>query len=460
MLSFFNTLTRKKEVFTPIEPNHVRMYHCGPTVYDRVHIGNMRAFIFADIVRRAMEYNGYSVTQVMNITDIGHLISDDDTSEDKMTKALRARNMPVTLQNMLAIGQEYTDVFIHDIEQLNILIPNKMPKASDHITDTIKLISILTEKGHTYTTSDCIYFDTSTLSDYGKLGGLDIKNINSELNSRITENPEKKNPRDFALWKLDKTQGWQSPWGKGFPGWHIECSGMSMKYLGETFDIHTGGEDLAMVHHNNEIAQSECATGKKFVNYWLHNAFVNIGNDKMAKSSGTGITIQTLIDNGYNPFAYRLLLLQSHYRSPITFSWESMDSAQRSFQNLMQLFNDLGPDTGLSNTEFLSKFKEALDDDLATPRAFALVYSVLKSDIPNMDKRATLLAMDRVFGLDIEHADKYIIPSLSSLAEGEYIPNDVQKLINQRTKARQEKDWETSDRLRDEIIAKGFEVRD
>lgn len=316
-----NTLSKEKELFTPIVPNQVGMYHCGPTVYDFIHIGNLRAFLLADITRRVFEYNDYAVNQVMNITDIGHLVSDGDDGDDKMTKGLKREGWEINLENMLKLARKYEDAFLSDISDMNILRPKIVARASEHIDEDITIIKNLEDKGHTYVISDGVYFATDTMHDYGKLGNM----MQTGHDHARIENSEKKNPRDFALWKLDADKGWESPWGRGFPGWHIECSGMSMKYLGDQFDIHTGGHDLASVHHNNEIAQSECSTGHTpFVKYWLHNEFVNMGADKMAKSGSNSVTLETLREKNIDPIALRYLYLQSHYRSQVSFSWNNV----------------------------------------------------------------------------------------------------------------------------------------
>jgi cysteinyl-tRNA synthetase len=297
MLTFYNTLTRQKEEFVPIRSGQVGMYNCGPTVYDRVHIGNLRAYVFADTLRRVPEYNNYDVTQVINITDVGHLVTDADAGEDKMTKGLRREGLPLTLAGMKQLGARYTEEFIADLAALNIKHPTYLPKASDNIAEDIAIIETLSSKGYTYQTDDGVYFDTTKLSDYGKLAHLQSV---EETTSRLTIGAEstKKNPRDFALWKFDQHLGWKSPFGQGFPGWHIECSGMSMKYLGETFDIHTGGIDHIPVHHTNEIAQSEAANDKPLAHYWLHVNFLNIDDTKISKSLGNTLTLQELVEHG------------------------------------------------------------------------------------------------------------------------------------------------------------------
>lgn len=442
-----NTLTKNKELFTPINSGIVGMYHCGPTVYGSIHIGNLRAFLLGDIVRRVFEYNGYKTNQVMNITDIGHLVSDGDDGDDKMTKGLRNEGMEITLDNMLKLARKYEDVFVRDISDMNILRPKILPRASEHIDEDIEIIKKLEEKGFTYIISDGVYFDTEKMPDYGKLGGLSHSH-----ESRIGEISEKKNPRDFALWKFDDTKGWPSPWGQGFPGWHIECSGMGMKYLGEQFDIHTGGHDLASIHHNNEIAQSECSTGHApFVNYWLHNEFVNIGETKMAKSGDNSITLETVRTNGINPVALRYLYLQSHYRSQISFSWDALSGAETALKKLQSYISRID-EMGKISEEYQDQFYTMINDDLNTAGALAIVWELIKNpDVSDVDKKATILDFDRVLGLGLD--------SIKPETETE-IPEHIKKILHEREIAREKKDWHSSDLLRNEIQALGYELKD
>ncbi len=451
-LKITNTLSGEKEIFQPIKKGLVGMYNCGPTVYDFVHIGNLRAYVFADILRRTLEVNSYKVTQVVNITDIGHLAGDGDSGEDKMTKGLKREGKPFTLEAMKELADFYTERFKEDLRDLNIQMPTHLPKASEHIKEDIVLIKKLEEKNFTYKTSDGVYFDTSKDADYGKLGGLSAESTES----RIGINDEKKNSRDFALWKFNDKLGFESPWGKGFPGWHIECSAMSMKYLGETFDLHTGGIDHISVHHNNEIAQSESATGKPFVHYWLHNAFVNIGNEKMAKSDGNFLRIQTLKDRKISPLAYRLWLLGARYSTPMNFSWEAMEGAQNSLKKLQTKIQNLGEKeekTGKPDQKYLEKFTEFVNDDLDTPRALALLWKVLDdAELSPKDKKATVLEFDKVLGLKLDAA-------LDSETSTE-LPEEIKKLAEKRENTRKNKDWKTSDTLREELEKLGFKVKD
>lgn len=443
-----NTLTRQKETFEPISPGSVSMYQCGPTVYDNAHIGNLRSYTMGDIIRRVFEYNGYLVNQVMNITDIGHLVSDGDDGDDKMTKGLKREGMEVTLENMLKLARKYEEIFLADISEMNILQPKIVARASEHIAEDIEIIQKLEEKGFTYTISDGIYFDTEKMPDYGKLGGLSSSN-----ESRIGEISEKKNQRDFALWKFDNTKGWESPWGQGFPGWHIECSGMGMKYLGEQFDIHTGGHDLASVHHNNEIAQSECSTGHApFVKYWLHNEFVNLGEDKMAKSGGNSITLQTVRDNKINPLALRYLYLQSHYRSQVSFSWDSLAASETALKKLQNYISRI-KETGDISESYQTLFTDMVNDDLNTAGGLAVVWELIKNpDVSDADKKATILDFDRVLGLKLD--------KVSIEEETFEVPDHIQKLLKEREIAREKQDWHTSDLIRNEIQALGYELKD
>jgi cysteinyl-tRNA synthetase len=444
-----NTLTKKKELFTPITPKTVGMYHCGPTVYDSIHIGNLRAFLLADITRRVFEYNDYQVGQVMNITDIGHLVSDGDDGDDKMTKGLKREGLEVNLENMLQLARKYEEVFLADIAEMNILRPKIIARASEHVAEDIAMIEQLEAKGFTYTTSDGIYFDTEKMPDYGKLGGLDHTH-----ESRIGEISEKKNPRDFALWKFDTDKGWQSPWGQGFPGWHIECSGMSTKYLGDQFDIHTGGHDLASVHHNNEIAQSECATGHApFVRYWLHNEFVNIGQEKMAKSGSNFITLQTLREHGTHPVVLRYLYLQSHYRTPVSFSWDALSAAETALKKLYSAIARIS-EIGMINESYKAIFTQTINDDFNTAGALAVLWELVKDpEISDADKKATMLHFDQVLGLGF----KEITPEEQEIFE---IPEHIEKLLKERDIARGKKDWHSADLIRNEIQALGYALKD
>jgi cysteinyl-tRNA synthetase len=449
-----NNLSHKKEIFTPIETDKVRMYNCGPTVYDYVHIGNLRSYVFADTLRRTLEWNGYNVEQIVNITDIGHLSSDADDGDDKMTKALKREGKPMTLKAMREIADFYFEKFKEDLKLLNIKPATNYPFASDHIEEDKILIQKLIDKGFTYQTSDGLYFDTSKDSHYGALGQISKdKDTVDENHSRIGVSGEKKNSRDFALWKFNKELGYEASWGAGFPGWHIECSAMSMKYLGETFDIHTGGIDHIPIHHNNEIAQSENATGKRFANFWLHNAFVNISGAKMAKSAGNFTRLIDLVSDGYSPIAYRLLLLQSHYASQMQFSPEALSGVQEALYGIYKNISLL-PEGGVVDTNFSKKFEEAINDDLNTPRAVAVMFELLKSDIDPANKRSTILAFDEVLGLEIKEGSSLIKKETSE------IPEEIKKLLADRESARKNKKFEEADSIRKTIEEKGYIIED
>lgn len=453
MLKFKNSLTGNIEEFAPIEKDHVRMYNCGPTVYDYVHIGNLRSFILADLLRRVFLFDNYTVTQVMNITDVG-IGGDDDEGEDKIIKGLKREGKEISLESMKELTSFYTEAFQNDLNKLNILKPEFFPKASEHIAEDIELISTLEQKGFAYQTSDGVYFDTSKDEDYGKLGGIGRE----DDIARVEENSEKKNRRDFALWKKNHSIGYPSPWGQGFPGWHIECSAMSRKYLGDHFDIHTGGIDLAPIHHNNEIAQSESACDCTFVNFWIHNAFVNVENGKMAKSEGNTLTLNALIEKGFSPLAYRYWLLQAKYNTPVSFSFESLEAAQVAYEKLLRQFHSLGEKTGSADSKYKNEFAECIDDDLNTPKALALAWDVLKDeDLKPQDKKATLLEFDKVFGLSLDVSD--FLDDLREIPIEE-LPENIQTLVKDREKAREEKNWKRSDEIRLELKQEGYEITD
>jgi cysteinyl-tRNA synthetase len=440
MLKLQNTLTGELEEFKPINKDKVGMYNCGPTVYDYAHIGNLRAYIFADILKRTLEYNDYEVDQVINITDVGHLT---ESGIDKVeAKAKKER------KEVKDISKFFTQKFFEDLERLDIDISKiNFPKATEHINEKIQLIEKLEEKGYTYQISDGLYFDTSKFKGYGKLGGIDIEGLKE--GARIDKNKEKKNPTDFALWRLSKEkrqQEWESPWGFGFPGWHVECSAMSMKYLGDHFDIHTGGIDHVATHHNNEIAQSESLTGKKFVNYWLHNAFVSVDGKKISKSLGNLVLLDDLEKKGVSPLAYRYWLLTALYNSPINFTWEALNGAEIALSKLYEKFREL-EDGGEINDNYKAIFKGFVNDNLNTPKAVALIWELLK-DNEVSGKRATLLEFDKVLGLGLEDLKEV------------KIPKEVKKLVKERAEARKDEDWSKSDKLRKEISKLGFEVKD
>ncbi|MCX6735478.1 MAG: cysteine--tRNA ligase [Candidatus Parcubacteria bacterium] len=462
VIQFYNTLTREKDIFIPLREGAVGMYNCGPTVYNYAHIGNLRAYVFADILRKTLEYHRYKVTQIVNITDVGHLVSDEDEGEDKMEKG--AAREGKTAQE---IAEFYTKSFYEDLTKLNIQPATRYTKATEHIPEQIALIQKLEEKGFTYATSDGIYFDTEKFPDYGKLALLDIEGLRS--GARVEENEEKRNPADFALWKFSKPgekrqQEWPSPWGIGFPGWHIECSAMAMKYLGETFDIHTGGIDHIPVHHTNEIAQAECATGKKFVNYWMHSGFVNIEGGKMAKSAGNFVRMATLEEKGISPLAYRYWLLTAHYRKTINFTWETVEGAQTALTKLHEIFLNYGNKEGKPDEEYLAKFTSFLDDDLETAEAIASLWDLVKDErISPADKKATMLEYEKILGLGFGFSKEKLsslgIKLEKTLGVGD-VPEEIKKLLGERKKARQEKNWKRSDEIRNEIFGHGYSIKD
>jgi cysteinyl-tRNA synthetase len=450
-----NTLSGQKEVFKPLKAGEVSMYNCGPTVYNYAHIGNLRSYVFADTLRRVFEYNGYKVNQVINVTDIGHLSSDSDDGEDKMTKALKREGKPLTLKAMREVADFYFEKFKDDLKSLNIETPEHFPFASDNIQEDIDLVQKLEDKGYTYKTSDGIYFDIKKFPEYGRLGNIKISD-NTE--SRIGVNPEKRNSQDFALWKFNNELGYDAPFGKGFPGWHIECSAMSVKYLGPEFDIHTGGIDHIPVHHNNEIAQSVCV-GDPYARYWLHNAHLNIGENKMAKSGENFITLNTLKEREkkIDPIALRYVFLGARYSSPLTFSWETLEGADNSVRRLRNILNNVDKmphkviiDNSDIVNDYRTKFTLLINDDLDTPKALALMWEIF-ADNDNLSfetRKNLILDFDKVLGLQLDKV------------ENVEVPDNVLELIKQRDDARANKDFTKSDELRAEIEKLGFEIKD
>ena len=424
------------------------MYTCGPTVYNFAHIGNFRTYMLSDILRKSLEYCDFKVKQVMNITDIGHLASDADSGEDKMTKGLLREGKELNLENMRELAEFYTARFNEDLAKLNIKPPSGQYYASDYVKEDIELVQKLENKGFTYKTSDGIYFDTEKMPDYGILWGG--KRTADKEHARIDENSEKRNSEDFALWKFNNQIGYPSPWGMGFPGWHIECSAMGMKFLGEQFDIHIGGIDHISIHHTNEIAQSECATGKKpFVRFWLHNEFVDTAGEKMAKSGDNFLTLNKVIEKGINAIAYRFWLLMASYRTKVNFNWEALEAADVALKRLYRQYLDLGSDIGQISPEYQNKFKERISDDLDTPRAISLLWDLMKDEkVSNADKKATILDFDKVLSL-----------GFTDLKEDE-VPEEIQNLVKEREEARNNKDFQKSDELRDKINSLGYEVKD
>ncbi|MFH1456410.1 MAG: cysteine--tRNA ligase [archaeon] len=458
MLKLYNTLTRKKENFKPLKKGYVGAYTCGPTVYNFAHLGNLRSYVFADLLKRVLKYNKFKVNHIINITDVGHLASDADAGEDKMMKAIKREGLKPTLASMLKLAEKYTKSFKNDLKQLNIQEPDKWVKATEHIKEMVDLVKILVKKGYAYETSTAIYFNISKYKDYGKLAKLSLEQL--EVGARVEPDPEKKNPLDFALWF--KTVGkhekhlmqWESPWGKGFPGWHIECSAMSSKYLGKQFDIHTGGIDHVPVHHTNEIAQSEAAFGKKpWVKYWLHNDFLVLAGEKMAKSSGNFLTLQSLVDKGYDPLAYRYFLLSAVYRKQLMFSEQAMKDAQHSLERLRNIVLEIISDkTSNGNVKkYKENFLQEIDNDLNTPRAMAVLWEVLRDkNLGGKEKYELVLDFDQVFGLGLDKVKKTVVK----------IDQELKDLIEKREKARKEKDFALADKIRDQIKKNGFVLKD
>jgi cysteinyl-tRNA synthetase len=445
-LRLFDTYSRQVRDFEPLRPPQVGVYACGLTVYDYAHIGNLRTYIFEDILRRTLEAHGYEVLHVQNITDVGHLVSDADEGEDKMEKGSRR-----TGKSAWEIAEYYTAAFKADLEALNVLEPHIWPKATEHIAEQIAFIECIEQQGFTYRTSDGVYFDTSKLDSYGHLARLDVAGL--QAGARI-DLGEKGNPTDFALWKFSRPgeqrqMEWESPWGTGFPGWHIECSAMAAKYLGDFFDIHLGGEDHIPVHHTNEIAQSEACFHSRLANFWMHGYFLQTSGEKMAKSAGEFLRLQTLLDEGYDPLAYRYLCLNAHYRSRLNFNWEALDGAATALGRLRQHVYDWGA-AGAADETAVERFMAAMDDDLNTPQALAVVWEVARGDLPPAVKKGTVLAFDRILGLRLA---EWVPPQAEA-------PDHVQALLAQREQARAAKQWGEADRLREEIRAAGFEITD
>ena len=449
MLKVYNTLTRRKEEFVPLNDKVVTMYSCGPTVYSYAHIGNMRAYLFMDSVRRTLKYNGYKLKGVMNITDVGHLLSDGDDGEDKMEKASREQQ-----KSVYEIAAIYTDAFMKDLAKLNIGKPEIIAKATDHINDMIKYVEALVEKGYGYETSDGIYFDISKFKEYGKLSGLDLEG--QRAGARVDVNDEKRNPADFALWKKapkEHIMQWKSPWGMGYPGWHIECSAMSRKYLGDTFDIHTGGVDHIPVHHENEIAQSEALVGHKTVDYWMHVEFMQVDGGKMSKSLKNTYTVSELEQKGYSAMAFRYFCLNTHYRKKLNFTFEGMDAAKTAYNRLLAAVHS--HKGGKSFDEEAVKkydelFTEAINDDINIPLGLGVLWNMLKEK-PSQAIYDLAMKFDKVLGLALD---------TESAPEKVEAPEEVIKLAELRLKARKDKDWAQSDVLREQISKLGYQIID
>ena len=485
-LKLFNTMGKKLQEFVPLQEGFCGFYGCGPTVYNYAHIGNLRAYVFLDTLDRTLTFLGYKKKHVMNITDIGHLTGDADDGEDKMLKTAKERQ-----QSVLDIAKFYTDAFFSDIDRLNILRPDVVCKATDHVPEMIELIKKIEANGHTYMAGGNLYYDVSTYSDYGKLANLNLDDLQAGAGKRkvVVVDQNKRNPQDFVLWFTkskfeEQALVWDSPWGKGYPGWHIECSAMSMKYLGKHFDIHTGGIDHVPVHHTNEIAQSEGSFSPEdraqgpWVNYWLHNAFLVIeGATKMSKSAGNFLTLQSLVDKGYDPLDYRYFLLGAHYRSPANFSWNSMDSAKNSRKALVQRAAKVvqaaggGAENSVNLTvvsdksaEYLQKFTAAMENDLGTPAALGVLQTALKdSDVPPAQALALMERMDSVLGLKLVESAKESLktPAIEANShEGDPEAAQIDALVAERTAAKKAKDFAKADKIRDELAARGIVIVD
>lgn len=492
-LKLFNSMGKKIEDFVPIQEGFVGFYGCGPTVYNYAHIGNLRAYIFLDILDKTLTFLGYKIKHVMNITDIGHLSGDADEGEDKMVKTAEERH-----QSVLDVAKFYTDAFFNDIDRLNIRHADVICKATDHIQDMIELIKRLEKNGHTYMAGGNLYYDVSTFADYGKLAGLNLNELKEGAGERkvVVLDKNKRNPSDFVLWFTkskfeNQALTWASPWGRGYPGWHIECSAMSMKYLGEHFDIHTGGIDHIPVHHTNEIAQSEGATGKKWVNYWLHNEFLvvskndsspkNVSNtnaadslapeEKMSKSKGNFLTLQSIIDKGYDALDYRFFLLGAHYRSQVMFSWQAMDSAKSARASLIsRIAKIVKAVDGSCNTNnngktetHLKEFKSALENDLSTPQALSVLQSVIKDSSLTPNEQLFLIQkMDDVLGLKLIENAKKVLQNTScvDLHNSDPESSQIEALIKERAEAKKNKNFALADKIRNDLLAKGITITD
>ena len=449
-MRIYNSLSKQVEEFKPIEPDLVKMYCCGLTVYNYAQIGNWRTFMTADFLARALKLNGHKVDFIMNLTDVGYLyegIGSPQDEEDKIEKRAEEEG-----KSAKEVVEFYTKDFLKGYKDLNLTEPRKFTKASEYIDEQIDLIARLEEKGYAYKTSDGVYFDTSKFEKYGELSGLTVENIKE--GARVDPNPEKKNPTDFALWKLSpkdkkRQQEWQSPWGTGFPGWHLECSAMVLSELGDTIDIHSGGEDLRMIHHQNEIAQSECATGKKFVNYWFHSAFLTVDGGKMSKSLGNFYTLDDIKLKGFSPLDLRYLFMTAHYRTPLNFTWEALGSAQNSLRKIYDIVGsyEQNPKAEVSD-KYVKKFKEKIDEDLNIPEALAVVWELVKSTISDASKLNTMLKLDEFLGLKLQEHIGY------------EIPENITDLARMRKEYRKNGIWDKADVIRKQVVDLVYIIED
>lgn len=453
----YNTLTREKEKFVPVEAGKVRLYTCGPTVYNYAHIGNLRTYIFEDVLKKSLKYVGYKVKHVMNITDVGHLESDGDSGEDKMAKGAEREHKTVW-----EIARFYEEAFLNDCKRLNIESPNVRCRATEHIQEMINFIKLLEDKGYTYISNGNVYFSIEKFPDYNKLANLSMEDL--KAGSRIEVDPNKKNPMDFVLWFTNskfsnQIMQWESPWGKGFPGWHIECSAMSMKYLGDSIDIHCGGIDHIPVHHTNEIAQSEAAIGHKWVNYWVHGEFLLDNDGKMSKSNGEFLTVDRLVEHGFSPLDYRYFCIQSKYRKQLVFNFDNLREAQNSYKKLKtKIMNIVEAEKkeGI-NEKNIDRYKQAfiseITNDINIANALTVLNDVIKDDeLNNSEKLLLIEDFDKVLSLDLTKPVEVEIDK----EEAEW----VEKLIEDRNAARKAKDWARADEIRNELLAKGIEIKD
>ncbi len=457
-----NTLTMKKETFTPHEPGRVKMYTCGPTVYSFAHIGNLRSYLMEDVLEKALRYEGYQVDRVMNITDVGHLSSDGDTGEDKMLSGARREHKTV-----LEIAKFYTDAFKADCEKLNIRWPDTVVPATSRVDDFIEMVSVLLEKGYAYQAGGNVYFDTSRLQNYYVFGNQNGEDLAVGVRDSVDADENKRNKTDFVLWFTkskfeDQELKWESPWGYGYPGWHIECSAISVKELGEYLDIHCGGIDNAFPHHTNEIAQSEAYLGHPWCKYWFHVLHLNDTSGKISKSKGAKLTVSLLEEKGYDPLAYRFFCLQSHYRKPLTFSFESLDNAAQAYQKLISRIAALSPE-GEPDREaakpFQEKFSQALGNDLNTSLGITVLYDMLKAELSDATKRYLAEDFDRVLSLNLlEAAKRQAKPAADGLSETQR--KEIEDLIQKREEARKNKDWAAADAIRDELAARHVVMKD
>ena len=447
---FYNTLTKQKDLFKPIEEGKVKIYSCGPTVYKDATIGNMRTNLLNDTLRRVLKYNGYELKHVMNITDVGHLVSDGDEGEDKMLKSAREEH-----KSPLEIAEHYTKLFFRDLERLNIETPEVVCKATDHIKEMLEMVQKIMKNGYAYETSTAIYFDVSKLDKYGILSGINLND--QKAGARVDVDPEKRNPYDFALWikaPENHLMKWDSPWGPSYPGWHIECSAMSTKYLGEEFDIHTGGIDLVPTHHENEIAQNKGACGKNPAHYWIHGEYLLINGGKMSKSLGNTYLIDDIIARGYSPLAYRLFNYSCHYRGKLNFTWEGIESANTSLIRLRDGYQKhLNGNAEVSDEiikDMENRFHQAINDDMNMPLALSVVWEAVKYPEKSPKIAQLLKKFDTVLGIKIDEVE----------VQETKIPQEILDLVEERKQARSDKNWSESDRLRDLIAEKGYIVKD